>query len=322
MQAARDDAFTPVGRRECIPAGSSAASLRHTPPDAKAPPHASRRFATPSEAGPAAGLVRRAVAAAMVATALLLTLGMAEAEAAPRHAAKPQAAEVRVEVSAVEILERADRIRFPQYGFQVDVVITTTHAGDGGQEVREYRLLSKGNTRTLVQTTAPAIDRGQILLMRDRDLWAFLPSVSQPVRLPLAQKLTGQVANGDLARANFAGDYEPTLLRTEEVDGEPMYVLELKAASRGVTYHRVLYWVNASNFHPYKAEFYTISKRLMKVCHYTDFRELGDEIRPTRLLMEDALRAGERSELVYSKMVKRELPEKLFNKDYLKKLAR
>lgn len=256
----------------------------------------------------------------MVATTLLLALGVAEA--APRHAAKPQAAEVPAEVPAAEILERADRIRFPQYGFQVDVVITTTHAGDGGQEVREYRLLSKGNTRTLVQTTAPAIDRGQILLMRDRDLWAFLPSVSQPVRLPLAQKLTGQVANGDLARANFEGDYDPVLLRTEEVDGEPMYVLELKAASRGVTYHRVLYWVKADDFHPYKAEFYTLSKRLMKTCHYTDFRELGGEVRPTRLVMDDALRAGERSELVYSKMVKRELPEKLFNKDYLKKLAR
>jgi outer membrane lipoprotein-sorting protein len=146
--------------------------------------------------------------------------------------------------------------------------------------VREYRLLSKGNTRTLVQTTAPAIDRGQILLMRDRDLWAFLPSVSQPVRLPLSQKLTGQVANGDLARANFVGDYQPKLLRTEEMDGQNMYVLELTAAERGVTYHRVMYWVNASNYHPHKAEFYTLSNRLMKICHYTDFKVLGDEIRP------------------------------------------
>ncbi len=151
------------------------------------------------------------------------------------------------------------------------VVITTTKA-TGGQEVREYRLLSKDNTRTLVQTTAPAIDRGQILLMRDKDLWAFLPSVSQPVRLPLSQKLTGQVANGDLARANFVGDYHPKLLRTEEIDGQNMYVLELTAAERGVTYHRVIYWVNASNYHPHKAEFYTLSNRLMKICHYTDFK--------------------------------------------------
>jgi hypothetical protein len=44
--------------------------------------------------------------------------------------------------------------------------------------------------------------------------------------------LTGIVANGDLARANFAGDYKPRLVRTEEVDGEAMYVLELTAVDR------------------------------------------------------------------------------------------
>lgn len=42
----------------------------------------------------------------------------------------------------------------------------------------------------------------------------FMPDVSQPVRLSLAQRLTGQVANGDLARANFASDYHPKILRS------------------------------------------------------------------------------------------------------------
>ena len=255
------------------------------------------------------------------ALALVLAVPCPQGYAAPRSSEAGKAAEAAAEVSAQEILEHSDRIRFPPYGFQVDVEITTTKA-TGGQEVREYRLLSKDNTRTLVQTTAPAIDRGQILLMRDRDLWAFLPSVSQPVRLPLSQKLTGQVANGDLARANFVGDYHPKLLRTEEIDGQKMHVLELTAAERGVTYHRVVYWVNASDYHPHKAEFYTLSNRLMKVCHYTDFKVLGDEIRPTRLIMEDALRQSEKSEMVYSNMAPRDLPEKVFNKDYLKKLSR
>ena len=255
------------------------------------------------------------------ALALVLAVPCPQGHAAPRPSEAGPAAEAAAEVSPQEILERSDRIRFPQYGFQVDVAITTKRA-TGDEERREYRILSKGNTRTLVQTTAPAVDRGQILLMRDRDLWAFIPTVSQPVRLPLSQKLTGQVANGDLARANFVGDYHPKLLRTEEIDGQNMYVLELTAAERGVTYHRVIYWVNASNYHPHKAEFYTLSNRLMKICHYTDFKVLGNEIRPTRLIMEDALRQSETSEMVYSNMAPRELPEKVFNKDYLKKLSR
>src|SRR4030095_13057033 len=92
---------------------------------------------------------------------------------------------------------------------------------------RKYRVLSKGNENTIVMVTEPAAERGQIMLMKGRDLWVFLPNVSQPVRLSLSPRLTGQVANGDLARANFAGDYEPKILRTETIDREVYYVLEL-----------------------------------------------------------------------------------------------
>ena len=143
------------------------------------------------------------------------------------------------------------------------VTITTTTPGEQ-PDIRKYRVLSKGNENTIVLVTEPASDRGQILLMKGRDLWIFLPTVSQPVRLGLSQRLTGQVANGDLARANFAGDYQAKLLRTEKVDGEAMQVLELTAVDRGVAYHRVLYWVSQSNFRPHKAEFYSLSDRLLE----------------------------------------------------------
>lgn len=43
------------------------------------------------------------------------------------------------------------------------------------------------------------------------DLRVFMPDVSPPTRLGLAQRPIGEVANGDLARANFAGDYMPRL---------------------------------------------------------------------------------------------------------------
>ncbi|HQS98836.1 MAG TPA: outer membrane lipoprotein-sorting protein [Thiobacillus sp.] len=222
---------------------------------------------------------------------------------------------------ARDLLLRADRIRFPDEPFQVDVVITT-FAPEAEPEERAYRILSRGNTRTLVQTTAPAVERGQILLMRDRELWAFLPNLSQPIRLPLAQRLTGQVANGDLARANFAGDYVPSILREEIVSGEEHTVLRLDALDRWVTYRSVNYWVNARTARPYKAEFHAVSGRLLKTATYRDFEELGGRIRPTRMVVEDALRPGYRSELAYSDMMPRDLPDRLFTKDYLKRLSR
>jgi hypothetical protein len=218
-----------------------------------------------------------------------------------------------------QIVDTADQIRFPREGFQVDVSIASS-APSHDSEVKKYRILSKGNENTIVITTEPASDKGQILLMKTRDLWVFLPDISQPVRLSLSQRLTGEVANGDLARANFGGDYMSKILRAETIDNEVYNVLELNAVDRGVTYHRVVYWVRKSDARPLKAEFYGLSDRLLKTCHYQNFRKMAGEMRPTRLVMDDALKQGEQSVLEYSNMKLRDLPDKMFTKEYLKKI--
>jgi outer membrane lipoprotein-sorting protein len=223
------------------------------------------------------------------------------------------------EESARRILEKADQIRFPREAFEVDVQIRTATPGQSTEQ-RKYRILSKGNTNTLVMIVEPASERGQIMLMKDRDLWVFLPSVSQPVRLSLGQRLTGQVANGDLARSNFSGDYTPKLLRNDVIDGENHHVLELTAVDRSVTYNKVIYWVKQSNARPHRAEFYSVSNRLLKTCRYENFQTLLGIMRPTRLVMEDALRKGEESVLEYSAMKLRDLPDKIFTKEHLNKL--
>ncbi|MDZ7752087.1 MAG: outer membrane lipoprotein-sorting protein [Gammaproteobacteria bacterium] len=222
-------------------------------------------------------------------------------------------------ISAAEIIKRADRVRFPDDGFQVDVAVQSLYP-DREPEVFRYRVLSKSNEDTVVMTTYPASERGRIMLMKGSDLWVFLPTVSQPVRLPLSQRLTGQVANGDLARANFAGDYTAEVIGTEDIAGAEHYVLDLLAAKPGVTYHRVKYWVNKENYHPHKAEFYTKSGRLLKLSYYDKYEELGGMIRPVRMRLVDNVKEGEESYMHYKDMVKRNLPDKIFTKSYLKKL--
>ncbi len=219
---------------------------------------------------------------------------------------------------AKNVLLRADEIRFPRDPFQVNVKITTSSA-DRQPSVEQYQILCKGNERTTIITTAPASERGQVLLMRDQDLWFFTPKVSQAIRLPLSQRLTGQVSYGDLARSNFSGDYSPKLLRTETIEDRQYHVLDLTAKERSVTYHHVLYWIDSADYKPYKAEFYTISGRHLKTCWYQMFSQVVGALRPTTLVMEDALK-GEKSVLEYSGFLMRDLPEKYFTKDYLKKI--
>lgn len=252
---------------------------------------------------------RRRIIAALIGSAF----------AAPPVARAQAAGEAAHDALAAQILEKADQIRFPGESFEVEVAVTSF--SDGKQtDSRLFRVLSRGNENTIVQTLEPASERGQAMLMRGRDLWIFIPTVSQPVRLSLSQRLTGQVANGDIARANFSGDYTPSILKTETIGGQEHYVLDLKAVDRGVTYSRVLYWVRKSNFHPLKAEFYSVSGRLLKTCRYEDFKTLGGRVRPTKLVLRDALREGEESVMEYSAMRLRDLPARMFSKDYLQRL--
>jgi len=212
--------------------------------------------------GQACGLV--------VAMPAILALSLASIPSAPAQMNAGPQEDQRAKI----ILQKSDEVRFPAQGFEVSVTIQTSQH-DKATESREYKILSKGNEDTIVMVTSPASERGQIMLMKQRDLWVFLPDVSQPVRLSLAQRLTGQVANGDIARANFTGDYAPKLAGNEKLADQTYYVLDLTAVDRWVAYQHVKLWVGQSNYWPHKAEFFSLSGRLLKVPAHRPVAPLG-----------------------------------------------
>lgn len=263
--------------------------------------------------GPSPAFRARCLAAVL---ALMCALSQAQDDTRPEAPRKDGASD---DQQARAILQKADEIRFPVQGFEVAIRIRSVESGSP-PETRDFRVYSKGNDNTIVQTLAPAAERGQILLMRGRELWLFVPNVSQPVRLSLAQRLTGVVSNGDIARANFSGDYSPRIVGTEKIGDDSFYVLELTAIERGVAYQRVKYWVRQNTYAPHKAEFYSLSDRLLKTCSYENYKQLGGRVRPTKLVMTDAVKADTVSVMEYDSMKLAELPDKLFTKEYLKKM--
>ncbi len=222
------------------------------------------------------------------------------------------------ELPAEEILRRADEVRNPQIDYTLTVTVTSVKRGNAAQTAT-YEVLVKGRDNTVIKTLSPRVDRGRVLLMKGRDLWAYLPTISKPLRISLRERLIGDVANGDLARANFSGDYTPALLRLDRLGDRDYYALTLTANAEDVTYAKVVLWVDRETFHPHHAEFYAVSGRLLKSCAYEDDRELGGAVRPTRLVMRDALAAGQTSTIVYDRIEVAPLPEKYFTKDYMKK---
>lgn len=99
-------------------------------------------------------------------------------------------------------------------------------------------------------------------------MWLTRPGLSKPIPISPRQRLSGEASNGDIAATNYAGDYEAKLAGEEMVDGETCHVLELTARNKRATYDRVRYWVSAKREIGVKAEFYSLSGKLLKTARF------------------------------------------------------
>lgn len=220
---------------------------------------------------------------------------------------------------ASEIVREADRYRRPAESFVWKITITSEESKKA-PSVDGFEVYVKGAGRSFVKFIAPPRNVGRSLLALGRDLWIYLPDAGKPVRIPFSQRLVGQVANGDIARADYTGDYEATLTGEETIDGVACHVLQLKAKTKDVTYAGVKYWVAKDGRRPVKAEFYAGTGTLLKTGTFASFKETAGRTLATRLTLVDAIRKDRTSVLDYGEIVVRDLPEKYFDKNFMKSL--
>ena len=220
---------------------------------------------------------------------------------------------------AATIVADADRARRPADSFAWKINITSQEAKKT-PSVDGFEVFVKGGGRVFVRFVAPPRSVGRSLLALGRDLWIYLPDAGKPVRIPLSQRLVGQVANGDIARADYAGDYDATLTGEDALDGVACHVLDLKAKTKDVTYSAIKYWVSKEGRRPVKAEFYAGTGTLLKTGIFDNFKNVSGHLLATRLTLTDAIRKDKRSVLDYGEVSVRELPDKYFDKNYMKTL--
>jgi outer membrane lipoprotein-sorting protein len=225
-----------------------------------------------------------------------------------------------VYADANEDIKKIDEIRFPQVDYSVVATITSVNPKKENKTIK-YDLLVKGRDMAMLKVIEPKNERGRVMLMRGFDMWVYLPTISKPVRLTLRERLVGEVALGDVARANFSGDYDATLLREEFVNDRPHNVYELKAAQSKVMYARVLLWADKETYHPHQAQFFGSSGKLMKVAVYDKYKMMGGTLRPTRLVMNDPINKGQYTVVDYSDLNIRELPEHYFSSAYISRMS-
>lgn len=217
-----------------------------------------------------------------------------------------------------EILRQADRARGNLGGVVWAVHIDSVE--NGRKDLRDLKVQAKGYN-FLATIVEPAKVRGQRLLMVDRNMWFMKPGLTKPVPISARQKLVGGVSYGDIASTNYAEDYVPTQLADEQVDGVLCYVFDLKAIDQKATYDQIKYWIAKEKLLGVKAEYFTVSGKMLKTALFEFANQVELESRQqsfiSKMSITDAVTVTNTAVLGFSDASLREIPDSVLDVNLL-----
>lgn len=200
-----------------------------------------------------------------------------------------------------EWVKKADNIRNPAESFEMQIRVETS------ENTSVFQVYLQGQDKTLIVTKEPARDKGRNMLMLDRDFNAYVPNLKRSMRLSLAQKLSGQVANGDISRTRWYGDYDAK----KEGETSDEVQLLLKGTKDNLTYAWIRLWLKKGNFQPIRAEYLGLNgKTILKRAYFEDYKSIAGAVRPTTLRIEDTNKQV--SHIRILKMANKDYPSSFF----------
>ncbi len=207
-----------------------------------------------------------------------------------------------------QMLAKADHIRNPSSSYRMRIGVKSE------DDEREFDVFLKGTDKTLIVAKEPARMRGQNMLMLDRDFYAYVPNLKKSLRLSLSQKMMGLVANGDIARTRWSGDYT---VFVEKGDAKETQML-LNGTKKNLTYQKIRLWLDTSTSRPLRAEYLSLNgKAVLKKAAFEEYKTLAGSQRPSRIRIEDA--GGKQSTIVIQDMESSDLDESTFTLANLEK---
>ena len=260
---------------------------------------------------------------------ILLALAFVATALVPVVAFTQKASDGGTRPTAEDVLSASDRSRNPDQPFRVTLTIveyiSNTARDRTGLVVYSREDKQTGQFDNLVRYAEPPRDAGKLVLLRGANLWFYDPASKASIRISPQQRLSGQASNGDVLTVNLARDYSATIVGDENLldadhTSRDCWHLDMKAATPGAIYNRIEYWVERDTYRSVKGKFYADSGRLLKIAYYHKYEQQLGGMRPTEVILIDAVNSNLATTIGYSDYRVHEIPDAWFQRDYLPRL--
>ena len=196
--------------------------------------------------------------------------------------------------------------------------------GRRGSRTLTAKSYAEGTRKAFTEYLSPAAERGTKMLKLEGQLWIYSPGTDRTVQIS-GHLLRQSVMGSDLSYEDMMDDrklaeiYEPLIAGEEELDGRPVWILELSARVSDAAYPRQKLWVDRERFVPLRQELYARSGKLLKTALLSDLQRVGGRWYPMQVLYKDMLKQGKGTEFRTIQIAfDQAIPEWIFSKAALK----
>jgi outer membrane lipoprotein-sorting protein len=206
--------------------------------------------------------------------------------------------------TAIEILRSVDNNEiFQTIQYEGEMIIEHQNR----RVVRTWNAWARGNTDSFMDFTNSE-DRGTRYLQTGGRLFVYSPDI-EDVMLISGHMLRESMMGSDLSyedaldNAPLSTRYTPAILRTEELNGRPAWVLELTALSRTESYPTRRLWIDQENNDLLRAEFFALSGALLREFNLLRVETIDGRRFPVEVEFRDLLRRGSKTVFIMKKVV-------------------
>ncbi|MEZ5106283.1 MAG: outer membrane lipoprotein-sorting protein [Draconibacterium sp.] len=186
---------------------------------------------------------------------------------------------------------------------------------------------SLGTEYSLIYITAPAKEKGQVFLKRDKEMWNWVPSIERMIKIPPSMMMQSWMGsdftNDDLVReSSIVEDYNHKLIGEEKIGAYDCYKAELIPLDDApVVWGKVIMWVSKTDYYWLKAEYYDEDGNLVNTEVLSDIKQMDDRKIPTRMEMIPADEEGNKTIIIFNNIkFKVKLNESFFSQQNMKRI--
>ena len=220
-----------------------------------------------------------------------------------------------VEITAEEIINmRDDNEYFDTAEMEAEMIIAS------GKRIITKTMVAMTDKQNSLAEFTNSQDRGTKFLKREDDLWMFFPDAEEIIKISghmLNQGMMGSdFSYQDLMESDKLTDlYDFEIIREEELDGRPCYVLEgIAREGVKVSYYRRVSWIDKERFIGLKEELYAESGRILKETKVNKIEEIEGRWIAVDSVMENKLRKDTYTQFILIQInFNPEIPEETFS---------